>query len=34
VLLQNKGFIYKIYTKLMAKELRSDLESFKNEQKL
>lgn len=32
--LQNQGYIYRIYTKLMKAELLADLESFRKEQKL
>ena len=31
---QHQGYIYRIYTKLMEAELRTDLRSFKTEQKL
>jgi len=31
---QNEGFVYRIYTKRMGKELESDLQGFKREQKL
>ncbi len=31
---QNQGYIYRIYTKLMEAELRTDLRNFRTEQRL